>query len=1186
MAAEGADRSRAPGALGALAALLGAAGDEPPTGRELAELLWLARQMEGGEPRRGPARRKRVVWSAPRSAVHKPPKPRPSRDRAPAGSPAPEPPAPPRVPLRTPAPEPVPAPGAGSGPGPWHMSLLAPAPPMLAGPLALQRSLRPLRRTVPATGGWELDEAATADRIASFGPPGPGPGAGAGSRLWLPVLRPRRERWLHLRIVYDAGPTMTLWRPLVRELHAALTQTGAFRTLDVLRLGPDGRLPSRHRERGRTAVLVVSDAMGPQWRDGEAGRCWRTTLAALGAELPVALLQPLPERLWRHTAAPAEPGMLASPAAGVPNTALAFTPYDGGPAPAGVPVPVLEPSEDWLGHWAALVASPAGAEVPGAAAFVTPCAGPPPEDDGLVPAGADPEELVLRFRSVASPHAFRLAAHLAVGSAHLPVMRLVQAAVEQHPEPRHLAEVVLSGMLRAEPGAAPGAYDFRPGVREVLLGTLPRSALLGTARLLALVSAEIEARAGALPGEFRALVESLAGQRGERAAGRPFALVSEESVRLLRGPERAAGGPATPPGSGPDEIVPPDLGERYEIGARLGRAGSRVWRGHDRYLDRPVALSYLFFPPPDERPEGHRNTDAVAADLIAHTLNPEMTPDSSLVQVLDVVVVPTGCCVVTELVEGRSLREYLDAAGALPVEEAVRIGDLVRTGLMARELRRDGHGDLTPSKILGVDGYPRLRDHRLWWPYGDTGPGAGTDPDRAGSFPLSPVPGVLPRRGTARYLAPERQREKPGPAADLYSLGCIVYEMLTGAPPFTDADLATVLRHHAETVPPLPSRLRPEVPPALDTAVRLLLSKDPAEREQGAWALSDLRRRPGRGLGSDSVAYRLLGPPQATVAGEDVSERAYERNAFLCRLLAARGLPVTEDEAAEAVRETPDVRPGTYALRLRTQGHPVELSYGSYRLPVNPASLDLLAAEALVGQADAALRRGDRNAARAALGSALALWYGEPLDGVPGAWAQAERDRLRDWRDELAGRLAELDDAPPDAPGVLLVRRRAGTRTEPSTLLGTLYSLVNDTRDRPYFGLVVPRSDGSIRTPLGHGPEAPRLVEWAVEKLPERLAAELPGGSYPPVRVDVVVHDGTEEAGVSLARAGREPTDAETAGALLIVTVLVSHRLRTKLPPALKARFTTVTATAEGWQLVVVFRHERRELAPGEDPGL
>ncbi|MDX3119824.1 SAV_2336 N-terminal domain-related protein, partial [Streptomyces scabiei] len=176
---------------------------------------------------------------------------------------------------------------------------------MLPRPLALQRALRPLKRTAPSARARLLDERATADRIARLD---------AHPDVWLPVLRPARDRWLRLALVHDTGPTMPVWRPLVRELHTVLAQSGVFRTVTLHPATPDGR--ARHvsdTADGRTVTLIVSDCMGPQWRPGPAGDRWHATLRHWAARMPLAVVQPLPERLWPTTALPAQPGLLTSP---------------------------------------------------------------------------------------------------------------------------------------------------------------------------------------------------------------------------------------------------------------------------------------------------------------------------------------------------------------------------------------------------------------------------------------------------------------------------------------------------------------------------------------------------------------------------------------------------------------------------------------------------------------------------------------------------------------------------------------------------------------------------------------------------------------------------------------------------------------------------------------------------------
>ncbi|MET9575946.1 SAV_2336 N-terminal domain-related protein [Streptomyces massasporeus] len=517
-----------PSPVARLAAALSAAG-AAPTPREIAELLWLASQLEqpaeeplvGEAPAGQPETGRPAAPEIPATGGD-PPGPTEQAPTAPAPAHPTEPPvraAHDRVPLRLPAPRsphgPQHHPGAGGSP------LLAPAPPMLPHPLALQRALRPLQRKVPSPHARLLDERATADRIARLG---------AHPDAWLPVLRPAPDRWLRLNLVHDTGPTMPVWRPLVSELHAALAQSGIFRTVTLHPATPDGRarqVPVL--DDGRTATLVVSDCMGPQWRPGEAGDRWYRTLRNWAHRMPLAIVQPLPEHLWPTTALPAEPGLLTAPTTAAPTATLAFAPYDASPPPDGaLPLPVLEPGAPWLAHWAALLADPGGARTPGAVAWLPPAPAPPAEPAPDLTT-ASPEDLVLRFRATASPEAFRLAGHLALAVPSVPVMRLVQRTLDRDPRPQHLAEVILSGMLTAAPGP-PGSYAFRPGVRELLLRSLPRTARGRTREFLARVGGLIDERAGLAAGQFRAETGD-----GHGEAGPAFATVSEETVRRLGG---------------------------------------------------------------------------------------------------------------------------------------------------------------------------------------------------------------------------------------------------------------------------------------------------------------------------------------------------------------------------------------------------------------------------------------------------------------------------------------------------------------------------------------------------------------------------------------------------------------------------------------------------------------------------
>ncbi|MER7174942.1 SAV_2336 N-terminal domain-related protein [Streptomyces mesophilus] len=638
--------------------------DAGPTSVELAELLWLARQMRVPEPDppTPPHPQPRTPDGTPPG--HAPP---PPPDHSP--KPAPPPPAPPRVPVHLPDPAPGPehprdTPAADNG---TYTTLLAPAPPMLPRPLTLQRALRPLKRRVPAPTGVELDETATAERIARLSAP---------PQWWLPVLRPAQERWLRLRIVYDDGPTMPVWRPLLRELRTVFGQSGIFRTLDVHHLSASGAVRGAEGTPadGRTVTLVVSDCMGPQWRDGSAGRRWYATLNRWASRHPVAVVQPLPERLWRTTALPATPTALSSPWPAAPNSAYSTADPDA----EGLIVPVLEPSAPWLANWAALVSG--GGPVPGAVAALAPTPPPAPLDE----AGRTdvqqlgPEELLLRFRSIASPEAFRLAGHLAVGRPHLPYMRLVQAALEPRPQPGHLAEVILSGLLRAVPGAA-GSYVFREGVRELLLGTLPRTSRLRTRDLLARLGAPIDDRAGVVAGEMRVAVPG-GSERG--VGGAEVASVRAESVRRLGGPV-----PDTEQSAGTGLFA-----GRYAYLGRLGSETRQTWRARDTATDRTVVLR-LF---PGLRPG---STEGRAFADRAGTL--ALVDHPNVAALLDYGFASDAAYATEEYVGGVSLGDVMRGArGPLPFWLLARLAAHTARALAAIRSRGLGHGPLRPADVL------------------------------------------------------------------------------------------------------------------------------------------------------------------------------------------------------------------------------------------------------------------------------------------------------------------------------------------------------------------------------------------------------------------------------------------------------------------------------------------------------
>ena len=503
-------RPTAPGPLAELAERLRVRTGSEPGARELAEALWLAGHVAA--PRLAPDH---TGDEDPATQPGAPPEPAPDHPDpgsrpAPDTEPREEPPADgDRTRLY---PDRAPTPAAESGAAdPAFLRVRVPAATALAHPLHIQRALRPLQRYRPPVRvpAHHIDEQATAERAAETG-------------LLLPVLRATTRREARLRLLMDASSSTALWDGLLEELRQIAAGLGAFREVSVryVHEGPGGRLvTSVSRDPGAGAVrsadqlrdptgrqltLVLSDCAGPLWRSGRMQRLLHHW--ALAA--PVAVVQPLPQRLWRRTHLPPRPGTLRR-LEGL-GARLEFRTAEG-PAPGGaLPVPVLAPTRTALGAWARLLSGGTGRSLPAAAAWVRaghPAAPPRPARSS----SGTGAELVAAFRRTASRQAVALAVSLSAVPLTLPVIQLVQRATQPHSGPSVPAEVLLSGLMaRAE---EEGWYAFAPGVREELLRLLPR----GQALLLLRHCGEyVERRFGRQVRNFPAL--ALAELTGEGAA--------------------------------------------------------------------------------------------------------------------------------------------------------------------------------------------------------------------------------------------------------------------------------------------------------------------------------------------------------------------------------------------------------------------------------------------------------------------------------------------------------------------------------------------------------------------------------------------------------------------------------------------------------------------------------------------
>jgi serine/threonine-protein kinase len=326
-----------------------------------------------------------------------------------------------------------------------------------------------------------------------------------------------------------------------------------------------------------------------------------------------------------------------------------------------------------------------------------------------------------------------------------------------------------------------------------------------------------------------------------------------------------------------DSLIDTLFDGRYRIQRKLGAGGmADVYLAEDQELGRRVAIKIL-----NGR---HANDDQFIERFRREAKNAAALNHPNIVSIYDRGEAEDTYYIAMEFLDGRTLKELIVSRGAAPINVAIEYARQILSALRFAHRHGIVHRDIKPHNVLvDAEGRVKVTDFGI---------------ARAGTSQMTETGSIV---GTAQYLSPEQARGgEVDPRSDLYSLGVVLYELLTGKTPFDGETPVEIAMKHLSNAPKPPSKLRPDVTPELDKVVLRALAKNPDDRYQSADEMEADLERVARGapVSAATAATQVL-PAAAAVAADPTSATMIAPPPSA----PARAVPpppvVTEEEYAE-----------------------------------------------------------------------------------------------------------------------------------------------------------------------------------------------------------------------------------------------------------------------------------------------